>query len=165
MGQTTIRRATAADRTFLTELSAEVFARYASRPRALMEQMLENGSTLVAEHVLAGRAIRLGLAVVDLSAPMRSSAFEAPRLAHLAAIAVVPDAMGCGLGRELLEAAEDYARAHGAIAMSLQTAVDNHPAQRLFKRAGYSPILPLAEAYKGSQDAIYMSKSLSLART
>jgi ribosomal protein S18 acetylase RimI-like enzyme len=42
-----------------------------------------------------------------------------------------------GVGRALLEAAHAFAVRHGAVRVSLETAVDNHAAQRLYESLGY----------------------------
>jgi ribosomal protein S18 acetylase RimI-like enzyme len=44
----------------------------------------------------------------------------------------------CGVGVALLEAAAAYARAAGAPRISLETAQDNHAAQALYRRAGWT---------------------------
>jgi ribosomal protein S18 acetylase RimI-like enzyme len=160
-----IRAARFADRAFLRELSVEVFSRYAREPEEVLRRMMDVGTTLVAEHMLAGKAVPLGFACIEVSARRAAVAeFKEPRLAHLSAIAVRPEATRCGLGRQLLEAAEDAAREQGAIAMSLVTATTNHAAQSLFRRAGYQTILPLDAAYRDAQDGVRMLKSLTLAR-
>ena len=123
------------------------------------------GTTLIAEHSLAGKPIPLGYVMIEVSTRRAAVAeFREPRVAHLSAIAVRPEASGCGIGRQLLEAAEDAAREQGAISMSLLTAKTNEIAQALFRGAGYSPILPIGDAYKDEQDAIHMMKSLTLSR-
>jgi ribosomal protein S18 acetylase RimI-like enzyme len=43
-----------------------------------------------------------------------------------------------GVGRALLEAAHAFARSQGAVRVSLETAVDNHTAQRLYEALGYA---------------------------
>lgn len=58
-------------------------------------------------------------------------------LAHLASIAVRPDAEGRGVGRRLLEAAEASSLAAGCTRLALEVRSDNEAAQRLYDRAGY----------------------------
>ena len=43
-----------------------------------------------------------------------------------------------GVGRALLEAVHAFARSRGAVRVSLETAVDNHTAQRLYEALGYA---------------------------
>lgn len=160
-----IRTARAADRPFLEKLSVEVFSKYTSNPVRLLQTMRELGTTLIAEHSLAGKPVPLGYAVIEVSTRRPAvGEFREPRLAHLSAIAVRPEAMGCGLGRQLLEAAEEVAREQGAISMSLLTAKTNVVARALFDSAGYSGILPVDDAYIDEQEGIRMLKSLTLSR-
>lgn len=58
--------------------------------------------------------------------------------AHLEVIVVAPGAEGTGLGRTLLEAAEDNARAHGAGSMTLHVITSNSRARGLYERCGYT---------------------------
>jgi ribosomal protein S18 acetylase RimI-like enzyme len=160
-----IRTARSADRPFLEKLSVEVFSRYSANPIRGLQRMREFGTTLIAEHSLAGKPIPLGFVVIEVSTRRPAVAeFREPRLAHLSAIAVRPEASGCGIGRQLLEAAEEAAREQGAISMTLLTAKTNVVARALFESAGYSPILPIDDAYIDEQDAIHMLKSLTLSR-
>lgn len=50
---------------------------------------------------------------------------------------VTPSARGTGAGRALMEAAEAYARAHGAARLQLQTAVTNKVGQSLYESCGW----------------------------
>ena len=50
---------------------------------------------------------------------------------------VTPAARGTGAGRALMEAAESYARAHGAARLQLQTAVTNVVGQSLYESCGW----------------------------
>jgi ribosomal protein S18 acetylase RimI-like enzyme len=50
---------------------------------------------------------------------------------------VAPPARGGGVGAALLDAVERLARRRGAVGVTLDTARDNHVAQRLYERAGY----------------------------
>ena len=50
---------------------------------------------------------------------------------------VTPAARGTGAGRALMEAAEAYARAHGAARLQLQTAVTNVVGQSLYDSCGW----------------------------
>jgi len=50
---------------------------------------------------------------------------------------VASAARGQGVGRALMRAAEDYARAAGAVRLELSTARDNKPAQRLYESLGW----------------------------
>ena len=50
---------------------------------------------------------------------------------------VTPAARGTGAGRALMEAAESYARAHGAARLQLQTAITNVVGQSLYESCGW----------------------------
>jgi len=50
---------------------------------------------------------------------------------------VAPVVRGHGVGRQLLAAAAQFARANGAASMSLQTANDNAPARALYESSGW----------------------------
>ncbi|MFT3791368.1 MAG: GNAT family N-acetyltransferase [Rudaea sp.] len=50
---------------------------------------------------------------------------------------VAPGARRHGVGKALLNAAADFARANGAASLSLSTATDNLPAQRLYESLGW----------------------------
>lgn len=50
---------------------------------------------------------------------------------------VTPAARGTGAGRALMDAAEAYARAHGAARLQLQTAVTNVVGQSLYESCGW----------------------------
>lgn len=51
---------------------------------------------------------------------------------------VAPAARRGGVGRQLLAAAADFARANGAASLSLTTAIGNLSAQRLYESAGWT---------------------------
>lgn len=77
---------------------------------------------------------------------------------------VVPAARGRGLGRALLAAGEDLARALGMAAMFLEVAVDNRPARRLYQRAGWREVGRRRGYYArpaGSVDALILRRSLA----
>lgn len=56
---------------------------------------------------------------------------------YISNLAVLPAAQGQGLGKHLLLHAEEQARALGFKKISLLVALENHTAQRLYKRNGY----------------------------
>jgi ribosomal protein S18 acetylase RimI-like enzyme len=59
--------------------------------------------------------------------------------AEVAKLLVRPDAQGRGVGRELLDALEEEARAHGRRTLVLDT-VTGSPAQRLYEGAGWTVV-------------------------
>jgi ribosomal protein S18 acetylase RimI-like enzyme len=58
--------------------------------------------------------------------------------AYLEELYVVPDRRGEGLGRALLEAAMEEARAHGADHIDLGTSTDDTAARALYESAGFT---------------------------
>jgi ribosomal protein S18 acetylase RimI-like enzyme len=58
--------------------------------------------------------------------------------AYLEELYVVPERRGHGLGRALLEAAMDHARARGAAHIDLNTSVDDVAARALYESAGFT---------------------------
>lgn len=69
------------------------------------------------------------------------------RIARLSSLAVAPDATGQGIGRRLVEAAEDAARARGCDRIRLEVRADNARAIAIYRRAGYRDA--------GREDAYY----------
>jgi ribosomal protein S18 acetylase RimI-like enzyme len=65
------------------------------------------------------------------------SSLRAARVFVLYDLYVAPDARRLGVARRLMEAAADAARTAGAVALTLQTAKTNLPAQRLYESLGW----------------------------
>ena len=53
---------------------------------------------------------------------------------------VDPEWRGQGIGRQLLDAAEDWARSHGCLEMASDTWIDNELSQRIHEAAGYTVV-------------------------
>ena len=70
------------------------------------------------------------------------SSFRARPLLNIHDIAVSPDFRGKGIGRQLLEAIEQDARALGCCKVTLEVRSDNLRAQALYKRVGFKPSEP-----------------------
>jgi len=85
-------------------------------------------------------------------------------VADLVAIAVDPRWARSGIGKQLLQCAEDKARRAApvapVIAMRLDVAEDNLPARRLFERAGFFVVRSSDSYYPGGQRALEMWKPL-----
>jgi ribosomal-protein-alanine N-acetyltransferase len=77
-------------------------------------------------------------------------------VADLDRIAVVPDARGRGLARDLLETLVDRARDLGAERMLLEVAADNAVATSLYESAGFDTISTRKGYYSGGVDALVM---------
>jgi GNAT superfamily N-acetyltransferase len=59
--------------------------------------------------------------------------------AHVEILAVTPDAVGRGLGRVLLEAAEAWAKERGYGAIGLNVSATNERARAVYEHLGYRP--------------------------
>ena len=84
--------------------------------------------------VLLGGAGPDGLAVLRFRPSLWSQALEC----YLAELYVVPALRGHGLGRALMDAALDLARAQGADSMDLGTSEDDVAARALYERSGFT---------------------------
>ena len=65
--------------------------------------------------------------------------FTREKHGHLAIIAVHADAEGHGVGRQLIEAVEDWATTLGYRFITLNVFAENDRARKVYERAGYSP--------------------------
>jgi GNAT superfamily N-acetyltransferase len=65
------------------------------------------------------------------------SSIDAHRTWLLGDLFTTPAARGKGVGTLLMNTARDFARLTGAKGMTLETATDNHGAQRLYESLGY----------------------------
>ncbi|MEM7077945.1 MAG: GNAT family N-acetyltransferase [Pseudomonadota bacterium] len=75
----------------------------------------------------------LGVILVTMRPELMSHAPSA----HLEAIVVSPEARGRGLGRKLLQRAQESARARGAASLSLHVFANNHRARALYDADGF----------------------------
>lgn len=81
-------------------------------------------------------------------------------LARLYSIAVAPSRSGRGVGRALLDAAEEAAAEDGNALMRLEVRVDNLSARRFYEKCGYDPFAISTEYYEDGVDALRMEKAL-----
>jgi ribosomal protein S18 acetylase RimI-like enzyme len=95
-----------------------------------VRQLLDGEDTKV---LLAGAGPD-GVAVLRFRAAIWSAALEC----YLAELYVVPKQRGHGLGRALMEAAIEVARAQGATYMDLGTSEDDVAARALYESLGFS---------------------------
>ena len=70
------------------------------------------------------------------------SSFRAKPLMNIHDIAVVPQARGRGMGRQLLKAVEAHAREAGCCKVTLEVRSDNVRAQQAYRRAGFQSSRP-----------------------
>jgi ribosomal-protein-alanine N-acetyltransferase len=74
---------------------------------------------------------------------------------------IEPEARRFGLGAKLMSGCEERLRASGCAQVYLETAVDNEPAIRLYRKLGYQVLEVLPEYYSShSLDAFRMGKRL-----
>jgi ribosomal protein S18 acetylase RimI-like enzyme len=106
---------------------------YTPGPQAMAKriaELLSSGDVLV---LLAGSGPD-GLALLRLRPSLWSETLDC----YLEELYVVPDRRGQGLGRALMEAAMDAARAEGAGYMDLGTAETDTAARALYEKMGFS---------------------------
>lgn len=81
-------------------------------------------------------------------------------LARLYSFAVDPDWRGRGVGRRLLEAAEQAARAHDCLYLRLEVRRDNAAAITLYKSVGYREFGVYNDYYEDHMEALRLEKRL-----
>ncbi len=81
-------------------------------------------------------------------------------VARLYSIATAQGARGKGVGRALMEAAEEAARQHGELFMRLEVRPDNQPAIALYQDRGYRLFARCLDYYEDHADALRLEKSL-----
>ncbi len=80
---------------------------------------------------------------------------------HIITIDVVAEARRLGVGSALLRAAEERLLLAGAVAVVLETPVNNEAAIRFYKREGYFVEKTVAGYYSNHLDALVMAKELA----
>lgn len=144
-----IRPARASDVDALDVIEVAVFATDRISRRSF-RQLIDRGTaeTLVAE--VDGKVV--GYAMVLFR---RGSG-----VARLYSIAVSPDVSGQGVGRLLLEAAEDIAFEHDRMLLRLEVREDNARAIRIYENGGYRNIGSEPDYYEDGATAIRYEKML-----
>ena len=118
------------------------------------------------------RAFRhaLGSATIDMLVAEEGGAFlgyvqlqrrTGSALARLTSVAVAAEAAGKGVGRELMSAAEDLARAKGCDRIRLEVRADNDRARQLYTRTGYRQFARVDDYYEDGEAALRFEKSLT----
>jgi ribosomal protein S18 acetylase RimI-like enzyme len=98
----------------------------------LPSKLREHRNALVLLAFVDGRAV--GIAVCFFG----FSTFKALPLLNIHDLAVLPQYRGRGIGRALLAAAEDHARAKGCCKLTLEVQDDNARARSLYRRFGFN---------------------------
>ena len=80
---------------------------------------------------------------------------------HIITIDVVAEARREGVGSTLLQAAEDRMLGSGAVAVALETPVNNDAAIRFYKQKGYFVEKTVTGYYSNHMDALVMMKELA----
>jgi len=80
---------------------------------------------------------------------------------HIITIDVLAEARRTGVGSALLQAAEEELMRAGAVAVALETPVNNAGAIRFYKQKGYFVEKTVAGYYSNQMDALVMTKALS----
>ena len=83
------------------------------------------------------------------------STFVARRLLNLHDLAVIPDYRGQGVGRRLMAAVEEKARALGCCKVTLEVLEDN-PARQIYEAAGYGTL----NYGNGAGRSLFLAKQL-----
>jgi GNAT superfamily N-acetyltransferase len=66
-----------------------------------------------------------------------ASAFTGEAVGYVSVVAVTASAAGAGVGRRLMQAAEDWARRHGCALITLEVFASNTAARAVYARLGY----------------------------
>lgn len=81
-------------------------------------------------------------------------------IARLTSVAVAPGFAGRGIGRRLVDAAEDAARRAGCGLMRLEMRADNEGARALYEGRGYREFATVPDYYEDGTAAIRLEKPL-----
>jgi ribosomal protein S18 acetylase RimI-like enzyme len=136
---------------FIGRLSEKVFSLYGPYGH-LVPAWFESGLTLTLVAVEKGAPVGFAMMGKFLEGPEKETRCE------LLAIAVEPGLHRRGIGRTLLRDIEKEAERLGETALLLHTAMDNVPAQDLFKNHHFIPLSLKKHFYPAGQDAVMMIK-------
>jgi GNAT superfamily N-acetyltransferase len=129
----TIRPPTAADSAAMASLLGELG--YPAAPEVLPGRLARLAADPRAAVLLAERA---GQTVGLITVHLRDGIHQETPVAQLTALVVAEAARGSGVGRELVAAAEAWARRHGAARIVVTTALHRAGAHEFYERLGYA---------------------------
>ncbi len=136
-----------ADLASATDLATtiELLDMYAREPMGASRSLPDSIRGRLAEDLPRMENLFVVLAEGDAGAPlglafclMGYSTFYAKPLVNIHDLAVVPAARGRGVGRALLAAVAEEARARGCCKVTLEVRSDNDQAKKLYERFGFS---------------------------
>jgi len=149
-----LRYAITSDIRFIGRLSRDVFAIYGPYEDILSGWFKnEKGVSTV---IACQDNMQIGFAM--LNEP--SERYDFQDASELLGLAVEPERQGEGVGGLLLGAIDSISESLNIKWVFLHTAVDNIPAQRLYKRNGYVPLEIKKNFYPEGQDASVMYKAV-----
>ncbi len=119
--------------------------------RGLIPGLREHPTALVFLAYLEGRPV--GVAVCFRG----FSTFAAKPLVNVHDLAVLPECRGRGVGRGLLRAVEQWARAAGCCKLTLEVLENNHRARTLYASTGFGQLTYQAAA----GGALFLAKTLA----
>lgn len=143
----------------LLEIDAACFAEGIAYSKEEMRYFLRGSSSikLVGEQAEDGKPSEIkGFIIADL---FRARGSQKP-IGHIITIDVLLEARRSGLGGRLLAAVETELKKLDCDHVSLETAIDNFPALRFYKKHGYTGLKILPNYYLDSLDALLMGKKL-----
>ncbi|MEE2729732.1 MAG: ribosomal protein S18-alanine N-acetyltransferase [Pseudomonadota bacterium] len=144
-----LRQATLQDLDSLVELELQCFDSDRLSKRSFKHQLQQDHNLLL---VAEQQQTLLGYVLVFMR--------RGTSLARLYSIAVSPGAHGMGLGRRLLEQAEEEAAEQGRMFMRLEVRRDNAAAIGLYQRMGYRQFGLYTDYYEDHADALRFQKRI-----
>ncbi len=120
--------------------------------RRLVPALREQPSALLLLAFEAGQAVGVATCFFGFST------FAARPLLNVHDLAVLPAFRGRGVGRALLSAVEDRARAHGCAKLTLEVREDNARARGLYEERGFRDFQLAGATYR----TLFLSKPLPL---
>jgi len=148
MSEPVVREATEADLDEMLalwralEAAQSSFRIFPRRPEAekrislLLREAIEDPDSRAL--VVEGERGLLGMAIAHITEQARDSMSEAT-VVELSRVVVLPEARGTGVGRALVQAAEEFGRARGAIYLSAKTFTGNVAGRGFWDRLGFVP--------------------------